>query len=216
MPRALPVPQRRLIVERIGHGEPIAAVAEDLGLSYWTVRTLWRRYRDRGREALTPDYDRCGHPGVRGSRLIYRAAIWLRRRHPGWGAELIRTILGERYPDEPLPAARTLRRWFAAQGLSRPPRPPRQPPPPRATVPHATWQMDAKEQISLADGTRVSWLAITDEASGAILEAAVFPPGDVESGRSAGGAGDAGAILRPLGATRSLAGRQRAALGRGE
>lgn len=84
MPRALPVPMRELLVRRIARGEPIAAVAADLELSYWSVRTIWRRYRDGGTEALEPDYGRCGRPGLRGSRLIHRAACTLRRNHPRW------------------------------------------------------------------------------------------------------------------------------------
>jgi hypothetical protein len=174
MPRALPVPVR----------EPIAVVAAELDLAYYSVRTIWRRYRDGGVAALPPDYARCGRTGIRGPRLIYRAACWLRRRHPTWGAGLIRAKLVDRYPDEPIADERTLRRWFAAAGLTRPPPPPRAAPPPRATVPHQTWQLDAKEQIRLGDDTRASWLLATDEASGATLEPEVFPPRDLGHGRS--------------------------------
>ena len=66
MPRALPVPVREPLVARIAAGEPIAAVADGPGLSFWTARTLWRRYRDGGAAALPPDYARCGRRGVRG------------------------------------------------------------------------------------------------------------------------------------------------------
>jgi hypothetical protein len=85
MPAAIPVPIRQLLAERIARGEPIAAVAADLGLSCWTARTLWRRSRDRGADGLAPDYAACGRPGYRGSPLIARAALTLRRRHPTWG-----------------------------------------------------------------------------------------------------------------------------------
>jgi transposase len=184
MPRALPVPVRELIAARIRGGEPIAAVAADLGLAYDTVRTIWRRYRDGGADALVPDYARCGRTGIRGPRLIHRAACWLRRRHPTWGAGLIRAKLVDRYPDAHVADERTLRTWFAAAGLTRPSPPPREAPPPRAAVPHQTWQLDAKEQIALANGERASWLLATDEASGATLEPEVFPPGNLEHGRS--------------------------------
>jgi hypothetical protein len=110
MPRALPVPVRELIVARIRAGHPLAAVAEDLALSPWSVRTIWRRYRDGGAPALVPDYARCGRPGPRGPRLIHRAACWLRRRHPTWGAQTIRTILVDRYPEAGVADARTLQR----------------------------------------------------------------------------------------------------------
>ena len=183
MPRALPVPVRELLVARIRGGEPIAAVAADLGVSYWTARTIWRRFRDGGMDALTPDYARCGRTGIRGPRLIHRAACTLRRGHPTWGAGLIRAVLVDRYPDAHVADERTLRRWFADAGLTGPPPPPRDPPPPRATVPHQTWQLDAKERVRLADGRQVCWLLATDEASGATLEPEVFPPGPLEHGR---------------------------------
>lgn len=86
MPRAVPLPVRRQIAERHRAGEPLAAIAADLGLSPWTVRKLWRRARDGGDAGLAPAYARCGRPGPRASARIYRAAGWLRRRHPGWGA----------------------------------------------------------------------------------------------------------------------------------
>src|SRR5262245_57250205 len=117
MPRAIPVPTRELIARRVGAGETIAAVAADLGVPYWSARTIWRRFRDGGPEALAPDYANCGRAGVRADPLLYRAACWLRRRHPAWGAGLIRTLLGERYPARPLPNERTLLRWFADRGL---------------------------------------------------------------------------------------------------
>lgn len=40
---------------------------------------------------------------------------------------------------------------------------------------HDIWAVDAKERIPLEDGTWASWLAISDEASGAILYTAAFP-----------------------------------------
>ena len=47
----------------------------------------------------------------------------------------------------------------------------------RATPPHETWQMDAKERIRLRGPEQVSWLRLTDECSGAMLWTEVFPPG---------------------------------------
>ena len=100
----------------------------------------------------------------------------MRRAHSGWGAGLIRVRLAESFPEQPLPHEATLRRWFRDAGLTPPRRPPHPPEPPRASVPHERWQLDATEQIALADGSRVSWLAASDEATGAMLGAVVFPP----------------------------------------
>ena len=90
-------------------------------------------------------------------------ALHLRQQHPGWGAGLIRVML-QQQGIEPLPAERTLQRWFARAGLG--PAPPGRRPEAasrRATRPHDTWQVDAAEEIRLADDTRVSWLRIADE-----------------------------------------------------
>jgi len=185
MPRALAVDLRQTVVERHQGGASLPAIARDLALSPGTVRTVWRRYRDRGEAGLAPDYAACGRSGPRYPAVLYDAACTLRREHPGWGAGLIRVLLGDAVPDQPVPHAATLRRWFREAGLGPPPRVPQPPAPPRTTVPHARWQLDATEQIALATGERVSWLAASDEATGAMLGAVGFPPGPVERGRSA-------------------------------
>jgi Helix-turn-helix domain len=185
MPQALPVALRQAIVERHQAGLSLPAIAQELGLSPWTVRTIWRRYRDGGEAGLVPDYAACGRPGPRQPAGLYDAALALRRAHPGWGSGLIRVELATVFPDQPLPHDATIRRWCREAGLARPRASPRPPDPPRARQPHARWQLDATEQIALADGTRVSWLAASDEASGGLLGAVVFPSGPVDAGGSA-------------------------------
>jgi hypothetical protein len=76
-----------------------------------------------------------------------------------------------------LPCVRTLQQWFRRVGLGPPP-PGRRPAAAvnRATAPHQVWQADAAEEILLGDGTRVSWLRIVDEFTGAVLHTAIFPP----------------------------------------
>lgn len=180
MPRALALDLRQIIIDRHQAGASLPAIARDLARSPWTVRTVWRRYRDRGETGLVPDYAACGRPGPRYPAALYDAACAWRRDHPGWGAGLIRVRLAEQFPEQALPHEATLRRWFRAAGLTPPPRPAHPPEPPRATVPHHRWQLDATEQIALADGSRVSWLAASDEATGAMLGAVVFPPGPLE------------------------------------
>jgi hypothetical protein len=182
MPRSLPVDLRQTIIERRRGGASLPVIARDLRLSPWTVRTLWRRYRDRGEAGVVPDYAACGRSGPRYPQPLYAHALAIRRAHPGWGAGLIRLEVGGAFPDQPLPHEATLRRWFREAGLAPPPPPPRSPDPPRAQVPHERWQLDATEQIALADGSRVSWLAASDEATGAMLGAVVFPLRGVDAG----------------------------------
>lgn len=181
MPRALAVPVRQAMIEHHQAGVPLATVAEEFGQSVWTVRRIWRRYRDRGEAGVTPDYAACGRHGSR-YPAVYDRALTLRREHPGWGTGLIRVLLGEAFPAQPLPHERTLRRWFRAAGLGPPPPRVRPPAPPRARHPHQCWQLDATEQIVLADGSRASWLAASDEATGGMTGAVVFPPGPLEPG----------------------------------
>lgn len=184
MPRALPLATREAIVVQHQAGRSLPPLAADLGVPWATVRRVWRRYRDRGDAGLVPDYAACGRHGSR-YPVVHDQALALRRDHPGWGAGLIRVVLAESFPDQILPHERTLRRWFREAGLGPPPPRVRPPAPPRARQPHARWQLDATEQIVLADGSRASWLAASDEASGGMLGAIGFPPRPLEPGRSA-------------------------------
>jgi transposase len=207
MPRAIAVAVRQQIIERRQAGASLGAVATEVGLGYYTVRTIWRRYQARGPAGLGPDYGRCGWWGRRAERRVERAALMLRRRHPRWGAGLIRVLLVERWPQGAIPSARTLQRWFRAAGLVAPRRRRLPQERDRAHEPHAVWQMDATEGQPLASGERVSWLAATDECSGAQLGAAVFPPALLRPGASRGGARGPAGSVRPLGTARTAAGR---------
>jgi transposase len=185
MPRAIPLPTRQDIVQRHQEGASLRRIAEELSLPFSTVRQIWRRFRDHGEAGLPANYAACRRPGPRSARRVHRAALWLRRRHPDWGGGLIRLLIAQRWPDEPVPHERTLQRWFCRAHLNHPHS--RLPPPnrERAQQPHEVWQIDAKEQIRLADGSQVSWLSVVDEASGAHLATEVFPPGLL--GEGAGG-----------------------------
>jgi transposase len=213
MPQALAVAVRQTIVERHLAGASLPAIARALGRSPWTVRTVWRRYRDGGEAGLPPHYAAGGRPGPRHAPALYEAVLTLRRAHPGWGAGLIRTEVAARFPAQRPPHEATVRRWLRQAGLSRPPSPPPAPDPPRSRQPHARWQLDATEQIALADGRRVSWLAASDEASGAMLGAVVFPLCPVDAGRGAGGASGAGGVVYPVGAAGRTAPGQRLPVG---
>jgi hypothetical protein len=116
MPRARAVGIRDVIVERHRAGMPLTQIAVELDLSVWTGRTIWRRYRDRGRGGPRPDYATCGRRGPRHPAVLVETALALRREHRRWGAGLIRPKLGEVFADQPLPNERTGRHWFAAAG----------------------------------------------------------------------------------------------------
>jgi Homeodomain-like domain len=209
MPKPVPIPVRRKLLERAQRGESTAGLAAAFGLAPRTVRHLLKRFRDRGPDGVSTDYRTPGDLPHAYPDRVRQAALALRREHPTWGAVLIWVALGQRRPEDDRPSPSTLRRWSRDAGLAPAP-PSRRAPQPRsgrATAPHDTWQMDASEQIPLADGTRACWLRVVDEASGAVLGTAVFPPGRLAGGRSAADPGDPAAAVRPLGPARAGAGR---------
>lgn len=206
MPCAIALPLRQQLVQRAQQGQSLRQIAADLGLAYRTVRGLWRRYRERGDAGLTPDYARCGRAGVRFAPALQDAALTYKREHPRWGAPLIRHLLTQDFPQQPVPGVRTLQTWFRQAGLATPrartPTAPRE----RGRVAHAVWQLDAKEEIPLANGQRVVVFAVSDEATGAVLSAATFPPAQRSADAGVPGAGLAGADLCPVGAAGAAAG----------
>src|SRR4051794_13630464 len=214
MPKPVPVPVRRKLLQLARRGQGAAALAAAFDLPVRTVRHLLKRFRDRGAAAVDPDYRAPralphAHPAE-----VRDAALALRREHPGWGAELIRVALRVGRPELPSPSATTLRRWSRDAGLGPAPRGHRPSGPrARAAAPHEAWQVDASERIPLRDGTEVCWLRVVDEASGAVLRTAVFPPGAVEPGASPGHPGRAPGDVRAVGPARAIAGGQRHAVG---
>jgi transposase InsO family protein len=172
MPLAIPVAIRQIIIERHLQGDSLPNIARDLDLSHFSVRNIWRRYRDDPQGNLAPHYyiiDKpLSHP------LVVRGALMLKRRHPSWGAELIRQVINQKWPHLPLPSTSAFQRWFRQANLQ----PPRSKLPAanhnRALAPHQVWQMDAVSGVQLANGQRVCWLSLSDEASGALLRAEAF------------------------------------------
>ena len=180
MPSALPMDVRQRIIELKNKGNSLQSIVNELHLCYATVQRLWKRYKAAGASGLSPHYNKCG-PSAAGipryALLIYRAALWLKRCHPDWGATLIQISVQDRYKDVAVPSERTLQRWFKAKQLYKPKsRFPLLPSPPPAHQVHDVWQIDAKEKLHLGSGQRVSYLSVVDEYSGALLKAAVFPP----------------------------------------
>lgn len=176
MPSALSLAVRQQVIELKAKGSSLQSIAKEQQLSYATLLRLWKRYKAEGTSGLTPHYNRCGPAaGSRCAPLIYRAALWLKRCHPNWGAALIGVILKDRYQDMAVPAERTLQHWFRAKKLYKL----------KSRFPvvqsiaqqaHDVWQIDAKEKLCLGGGQKLCYLSVVDEKSGCLLKAAVFPP----------------------------------------
>lgn len=182
MPAALSIGERRQIVAMRESGQRFRVIADDLGRDYEAVRKIYHRYQHSGQ--LQANYDKCRHEGIRSKPEIYERAIHLKQAHPKWGAGLIWVELAEEFDEVDLPSQRTLQRWFKRAGVQSPP-PERAPKPfaPRGKRAHEVWAMDAKEQVELGDGSYVSWLSVTDEGSGAILGAFLFPHQTLDDNR---------------------------------
>ena len=185
MPAAIAMSVREEIVRRRQEHESFRQIAHDLQVSYNATRRIWAQFQAEGQ--VKPHYERCRPLAVRKAERVHEQALSLRRLHPRWGAGLIRLELRAQFPTESLPSECTLQRWFrrAQVGRKRSDTPPH-PRVKRGQQPHAVWAMDAKERMRLADGSSASWLTITDEASGAILSATLFPQGSVEPSEPAG------------------------------
>src|SRR5215208_1855568 len=217
MPAPVPFALRQAVARRAAAGQGPPAIAAALGLPARTVRHLLARYRRRGEAALVPAYPRGERPRPRAAGRVRDRALELRRGHPTWGAGLIRLLL-RLSPGRRPPAARTLQRWFRQAGLGPAPRgrrPAAAAPAARAGRPHDVWQVDAKEQVRLRSGRRVSWLRVVDECSGAVLWTAVFPPRVLAQGPPGGRPGRIAAGVRPVGPAGDDPGGQRRAVGGG-
>jgi len=175
VPVPLPLAVRQAIRRDVQAGHDAARIARDRCLAPRTARRLVARCRLRP-DDLCPAY-RPGPGRPAADPALREYALALRQQHPSWGAGYIRVRLKLAHPDRPLPAERTLQRWFRRQG--QPAAPPGRRPEAEAARglrPHDTWQMDAAEQMRIAGGQGVSWLRLVDECSGAFLATAVFPP----------------------------------------
>jgi hypothetical protein len=180
MPAATAMKERQEIVKRREKGESFAQIAREMQMSYATVRNVWQFYQNYQR--LEPNYAACAKTEVRKAKAIYEQAIALKAEHPSWGAGLIWVELAESFEEANLPSERTLQRWFHRAGLAAPLNQTKvaRLAFKRGLLAHEVWAMDAKESIQLGDGSYASWLLISDEGSGAVLESSAFPPQEME------------------------------------
>ncbi|WP_338868335.1 helix-turn-helix domain-containing protein [Spirosoma sp. SC4-14] len=172
---AIPFATRQQIAQMRDQGKLYRQISQELGVSYDAVRRICKRQAQQGEEGLVPHYKQCGTKGIRLAAFYHRVSLWLKRAHPLWGAPYIRLQLDARYAMGRLPSIRTLQLWFKAANLTKPRPQLLNTPKVWAEYPHQVWQVDAKEHQRTLDGTKVCWLTVVDEKSGAVLAAPVFP-----------------------------------------
>lgn len=168
-----PISIRERIVEEKLLGKTLLAISEEQSISYSTVRRIWNRYKEGGFENIKPRYSNCGSKRPKSYRM-YRRSLWLKRFHPSWGAPYILTLIGIKYPSEKLPHVRTVQKWFQSKHYSRPKIQREEQHIEVVKEVHDCWQIDAKENIRLEDGSKSCYLTTVDVKSGAVLETPVF------------------------------------------
>ncbi len=175
MPGPIPMAVRQQILRQYEEDTPISTISQNFRVSRRTVHTLIQRYKAEGEQGLKPLYSNCGKKRLDGNDFVYRTVRCMKSWHSGWGAEKIHAEIARMRPGLKLPHIRTLYRWFEWNEQTVPrtklPKAPRQ----WATQLHEGWQIDAKEEIKTADGSKQCWLNITDECSGTAIAPPVFP-----------------------------------------
>ncbi len=174
MAKAIPSSIRSEIVRLCQSSKTVAEVSRIICLGYPGVYKIWRQYQKHGDRTLEVGYARCGRGAVYGQAT--RAAIDEALLTNGQlGAPIIRSRLLAEGGFDRIPHERTIQRWWKAEGKSkargRRPKSDRS----YAKQVHATWQIDGKENVTLADGTQVCYLSFTDERTCSFLRGHVFP-----------------------------------------
>ena len=165
---------RERIIQLKQEGLTLAKISEDLSLTYSNVRSIWGRYQKEGELGLQTCYSNCGKPKPSPDNVVYRASLWLKHLHSQWGAPRIHAGLQSRYGSN-IPTIRTLNRWYKDAQLTKPQSKINRVVIGKSTAVHNIWQVDAKENLTLADGQQCCYLTIVDEKSGAWLASLVFP-----------------------------------------
>lgn len=155
-------------------GKSQKSISVELQVSYKTICNWIKRYKAGSLKGLIPAYSSCGRKQKYPQEIIDRA-VWYKREHSLWGAGFILLKLAEDFPNIELPKERQLQNYFQKYGVQvkkdRLPRPKGN----WATAPFERVQVDAKECLTLADGSPCCYLNFTDEYTGSDLDAFVFP-----------------------------------------
>ncbi|MVM42153.1 hypothetical protein GO730_38200 [Spirosoma sp. HMF3257] len=88
MGKAISLPLREQIVALKQTGNTLQAIHQQLSLSFGTIRSIWKRFTQHGQAGLGTHFDHCGGKPPAATNQIFRAARWLRYRHPEWGSPI--------------------------------------------------------------------------------------------------------------------------------
>ncbi len=149
--RMTTIHQRQEIARLAAEGQPYQAIADQTGVSFWTVRKWERRAKKGGLAALLTHFGRPAMGPMAGfDPLVRYVALRLKRQHMTWGAAYVvkkmtehPLLLGKKLPD----ATTVWRYWRSFGDRLRNKRHPIDPKLPVAGVAHGVWQLDAKESV---------------------------------------------------------------------
>jgi transposase len=156
-------------------GEKKSVISRTLQVDYDTLLGWIKRFKTEGTDGLALRYSQCGRHAKTDMR-VYNRAIEYRQAHGGWGCSYIRLKLVAEFGESAVASVRQIQRWIKAKGLI--------PSTTRLPAVDSPWadkalkrvQVDANEQLECSDGQKCCYLNFTDEHSGAVLDAFVFPP----------------------------------------
>ena len=185
MPPALTPEQRLAIADRHGAGEPLASIANDMGIHYETARKWWRIARIEGRKCIAHRPRKTVGILHNTPPEILALIDKLRREHPTWGVPYLREqVLADPGLSGPLkakvPALSSFYRYLRLVEERPPQRPLRQHVPcapliRQAEAPHHLWQMDLKEKCTVQGlHQQVSVVNVRDVHSSVTIGALVF------------------------------------------
>lgn len=178
MSLALSMVKRQEILSLHKQGISKRQISKTLQISRTTVHTLLSRYESEGEAGLKARYGNCGKSRRSDSDFIYRAVRCMKSWHPSWGGDKIHAELSRLRPELELPSVRTMYRWWHWNNQIKTGSNSKLPPSDSkwASELHEGWQIDAKEEIKIADKSKECWLNIKDEHSGTVVGPPVFPP----------------------------------------
>ena len=182
--RVTTVQQRQEMARLAEEGTSYQAVADQTGVSFWTVRKWPRRAKLGGLAALVTHFGRpATGPLSKLDPLVRYVALHLKRQHMTWGAAYVVKKMGERpsLKNTKLPEATTVWRYWRTFGdRLRPKRHPAQPKLPFAGVAHGMWQMDAKESVPVPGVGTTTFNQARDEFGRATVMHRIHPAEQAE------------------------------------
>jgi hypothetical protein len=182
--RATNVQQRQEMARLANEGQSQPAIADQIGVSFWTARKWIRRAHQGGLAALVTDVGRPERGPMAGfDPMVRYVALRLKCQHPAWGGVYVVKKMGQRSSLEgkALPEATTVWRYWRSFGDRLfPQRPAPEPKWQPAGVVHGVWQMDAKESVPIPGVGTVTFNQARDEFGRATVMHRIHPAEQAE------------------------------------